>query len=117
MGFGHLHIFSYSPRAGTKAAGLPDQVPVEVKKARSREMHALDRRVKRETLEKHVGRRYPVLIEGRYQGEADGDWFGYTPNYLPVRLLHMKITDPVNRILDIRLDGVHPEGDSLTGRP
>ncbi len=117
VGFGHLHIFSYSPRAGTKAAGLPDQVPVEVKKARSREMHALDQRVKRETLEKHVGRRYPVLIEGRYQGEADGDWFGYTPNYLPVRLRHMKITDPVNRILDIRLDGVHPEGDSLTGRP
>jgi threonylcarbamoyladenosine tRNA methylthiotransferase MtaB len=116
VGFGHLHIFSYSARAGTKAAGLPDQVSAEIKKARSREMHALDRRMKRETLEKQVGRRYPVLIEGRYQGEPGGDWFGYTPNYLPVRMRRLGTEEAVNRILDIHLDGVHPDGDSLTGR-
>ena len=31
MAFGHIHIFAYSPRAGTKAAGMPDQLSREVK--------------------------------------------------------------------------------------
>ncbi len=72
--------------------------------------------MKRATLENHVGRRYPVLIEGRYQGEAGGDWFGYTPNYLPVRMRNLDTEEAVNRILDIHLDGVHLDGESLTGR-
>lgn len=33
--FSDLHIFPYSPRTGTKAASMPDQVPPEVKKKRS----------------------------------------------------------------------------------
>lgn len=30
-GFGHIHIFTYSPREGTKAATLPNPVPYEIK--------------------------------------------------------------------------------------
>ncbi len=117
VGFGHLHVFPYSPRQGTKAAALGDQVPNEIKKERSRLMHDLGRRMKREVLERFAGRRMPVLVEGRYGGGRDGDWFGYTPNYLPVRLQTCETEEPVNQILEVALDGVQEEGECLLGHP
>jgi threonylcarbamoyladenosine tRNA methylthiotransferase MtaB len=117
VGFGHLHIFVYSPRAGTKAAALPDQVPEEIKKARSREIHELGRRMKRATLGAFVGRRLPVLVEGRFDGNDGGDWFGYTPSYLPVRVRTRAGEDPANRITEVLLERVNPDGETLIGEP
>jgi threonylcarbamoyladenosine tRNA methylthiotransferase MtaB len=117
VGFGHVHVFPYSPRQGTKAATLPGQVPNETKKARSRRMHELGRRMKRGVLDAYAGRRMPVLVEGRYGGGRDGDWFGYTPNYLPVRLRDPGLEDPVNQILEVTLDATAAHGESLVGRP
>ena len=62
-GFGHMHIFPFSARAGTKAARLPDQVDMATRKARSREMHALAAELKRSELAAHVGSRVDVLWE------------------------------------------------------
>jgi threonylcarbamoyladenosine tRNA methylthiotransferase MtaB len=115
QGFGHLHIFPYSPRPGTKAAQMPEQISNETKKDRSRRLHELGRRMKRENLIRFTGRRFPVLVEGRYDGSKDGDWFGYTPNYLPVRVAINAGEDLVNRILDVRLEQVHQGGESLVG--
>jgi threonylcarbamoyladenosine tRNA methylthiotransferase MtaB len=116
VGFGHLHIFAYSPRAGTRAATLPNQVPAEVKRARSRELHELGKRLEKRLLERFVGRRLPVLVEGRYRAERDRDWFGYTPNYLPVRIADPDTETPVNRIVEVDLESVHEDGASLAGR-
>ncbi len=55
VGFGHMHIFTYSIREGTKAAGLPDQVAESVKKSRSQTLHTLGERLKREWLQQQVG--------------------------------------------------------------
>jgi len=117
VGFGHVHVFPYSPRQGTKAAALPQQIPNETKKARGRRMRDLGRRMKRMTLESFANRRLPILVEGRYGGGRNGDWFGYTPNYLPARLQAPANDDPVNRILDVTLEGVHQDGENLLGRP
>ncbi len=88
IGFGHIHIFAYSPRAGTKAAGLPGQVPAELKKARGAALHQLARTMKRATFERFLGRTLPVLVEARCgDGPDSGCWTGYTPNYLPVRIV------------------------------
>ena len=43
IGFGHIHIFTYSRREGTKAATLPDQVHNDIKKHRSQQLHELAR--------------------------------------------------------------------------
>ena len=88
IGFGHLHIFPYSPRAGTKAARLPEPVADTVKKARSRELHALGVRMKRRMLESICKRWFPVLWEGG-KPQSDGgqcQFLGYTPNFLRVAL-------------------------------
>jgi threonylcarbamoyladenosine tRNA methylthiotransferase MtaB len=113
MAFGHIHIFSYSPRAGTKAAGLPDPVPAAVKKARAQALHALAERHKRDTLERFIGREFPILWEDQGASEAGGGrrFLGYTPHYLRVEAHSAE--DLSNRIENARLDALAPSGDRL----
>jgi tRNA-2-methylthio-N6-dimethylallyladenosine synthase len=56
--------FSYSPRRGTEAAGLPDQVPHEVKVARLERLVEVVQRRALERAQRFVGRTVDVLIEG-----------------------------------------------------
>jgi threonylcarbamoyladenosine tRNA methylthiotransferase MtaB len=79
-GFGHIHIFPFSARAGTKAARLPDQVDMAIRKARSREMHALAAELKQRELAAHIGSSAEVLWE-QQQNAVGGQWVGYTPYY------------------------------------
>jgi len=80
VGFGHMHIFTFSARQGTKAATLPEQIDKSTKKARSREMHALAAKLKSAELQKHIGSRVSVLWEQRL-GADNHQWLGYTPHY------------------------------------
>ncbi|MGB3916943.1 MAG: tRNA (N(6)-L-threonylcarbamoyladenosine(37)-C(2))-methylthiotransferase MtaB [Thiothrix litoralis] len=87
VGFGHLHIFSYSIRAGTKAARLPDQVTDALKKARSQALHGLGERLKHVWLQQQLGQTVPVLWEyGRGSDDGQRIYTGYTPNYCKVRV-------------------------------
>ena len=85
-GFGHIHIFTYSRREGTKAASLPNQVTNEIKKQRSRQLHQLADEMKLKFCRDNIGNEFPVLWEG-YSEPVEGgkqQVFGYTPNYLRV---------------------------------
>lgn len=85
IGFGHIHVFSFSPRVGTAAAALPNPVHGDIKKARSRVLHELAARQQRAFNTRHVGRTLPVLWEGVRPTDTGETWiFGYTPNYLKV---------------------------------
>ena len=111
IGFGHLHIFAYSPRSGTKATGLANPVSREVKRERSEVLHALGRKMQRQTLQRYVGRTLPVLVEG---SGASG-WRGYTPNYLRVAIEAAEDAQLGNRIVDVRLTELNPEGNQFVG--
>ncbi|MEM9488725.1 MAG: radical SAM protein, partial [Myxococcota bacterium] len=106
IGFGHMHIFAYSPRQGTKAAGLSGQVPGPRKRERSRELHHLAATMKRDHLHRFVGDTRAVLWEGQGEPTADGQrrWFGYTDNYLRVETSVPAGCDLENRITPARLD-------------
>jgi threonylcarbamoyladenosine tRNA methylthiotransferase MtaB len=80
VGFGHMHIFPFSARAGTKAARLPDQLDASIKNARSREMHQLAAELKQRELARHIGGEAEVLWEQQINS-ANGQWVGYTPHY------------------------------------
>jgi threonylcarbamoyladenosine tRNA methylthiotransferase MtaB len=113
IGFGHLHIFAFSPRQGTKAATLPNPVSREIKRQRSEALHKLGETMKRSTLEHYVGRSLPVLIEG---SGAQG-WAGYTPNFLRVVLTPTTGIALENRIVNIKLTGLSQDGQQLAGHP
>ena len=85
-GFGHIHIFTYSRREGTKAATLPNQVANETKKQRSRQLHQLADEMKLRFCQDNIGNEFPVLWEGYSELLEGGNQrvFGYTPNYLRV---------------------------------
>ncbi|MDN5330992.1 MAG: threonylcarbamoyladenosine tRNA methylthiotransferase MtaB [Tepidanaerobacteraceae bacterium] len=80
IGFSRLHVFKFSPRKGTPAAKMPEQVPAELKEKRSRELIILSKKLERNFREKFVGKVMDVLFE-----EREGDiYFGHTGNYIKV---------------------------------
>jgi tRNA-2-methylthio-N6-dimethylallyladenosine synthase len=64
VGFDGAFTFVYSPRQGTEAAAMPDQVPEEVKRERIERLVELVQRVAHERNEERVGGVEQVLVEG-----------------------------------------------------
>lgn len=56
--------FIYSPRTGTKAAQMDNQIPEEISSRRIKELIALQERLQQETLKRFIGLEEEVLIEG-----------------------------------------------------
>ena len=84
MEFARLHIFRYSPRPGTRAASMPDQVPSAVAAGRSQQMRQTGARMEHAFRARFAGRTMEVLWE---TGTAQGNgwlWDGLTENYLRV---------------------------------
>lgn len=85
MEFAAGHVFTYSPREGTPAAGYPDQIDLQRKKERN----AAFRQVLSESAERYreqfIGQTMPVLWEASDSLGPDG-WQlkGLTDNYLRV---------------------------------
>lgn len=108
VGFGHIHIFTYSSREGTKAATLPDQVPNALKKQRSQQLHELANDMKLKFCSDNIGNEFPVLWEG-YREPLEGgkqQVFGYTPNYLKVGCVINSEESLENRTIAARLTAV-----------
>ena len=80
-----LHVFRYSPRAGTAAAAMRNQVPAAVAAERSQRMHELNNKLEHTFRRRFVGRTMDVLWETCQPGR-DGslEWDGLTDNYLRV---------------------------------
>lgn len=80
IGFARAHIFAYSRRSGTVAAGLKNQVSTTEKQLRSHQMAEITKQTEIEFLKSQIGNVYPVLFENQENGVAEG----YTPNYTRV---------------------------------
>ena len=64
VGYDGAFTFIYSPRRGTEAATLPDQVPHEVKVERMERLVEVVQRRAHERAQRFVGRTVQVLVEG-----------------------------------------------------
>ncbi|MEE8321809.1 MAG: tRNA (N(6)-L-threonylcarbamoyladenosine(37)-C(2))-methylthiotransferase MtaB, partial [Gammaproteobacteria bacterium] len=113
-GFPHIHIFTYSARPGTKAADLPKQVSSSIKKQRSSQLHALARQMRLDYLNDQIGRQYPVLWETTNQKETDGDYTGFTPNYIRVELTDTSDAVKENNINTVSITGISKSGETAT---
>lgn len=82
-GFVKIHIFPFSPRRGTPAATLPDQIPGQVRLARITELERLERELAHRYHETQIGQRVEVLVEGLVEGQP-GWVHGTDRRYLPV---------------------------------
>ena len=97
MEFARIHVFSYSPRQGTQAALMPDQVDDRVKSERSQRMLALARESAQNFRQRFLGKTMPVL----WEKQTDGGWSGLTDNY--IRVCTRSSEDLTNKLLPVKL--------------
>lgn len=83
MAFSRLHVFKFSPRRGTEAAGLPGRVPPRVMGERAEILRALGKELAQEYAEKFLHTTLDVLLEKPLPG---GNMEGLTEHYLRARL-------------------------------
>jgi tRNA-2-methylthio-N6-dimethylallyladenosine synthase len=83
--FAEAYMYKYSPREGTPATRLPDELSEAEKSRRLAELISLQRRIGREILEENVGRRMEVLVEGPSKRDRS-ELFGRTRNRFMVVL-------------------------------
>jgi threonylcarbamoyladenosine tRNA methylthiotransferase MtaB len=77
-----LHVFTYSERANTGAPKLGEAVPMDVRRERSKQLHLLSDRKKRQFYSENIGTERSVLFE---QEEDNGIMYGFTENYVKVK--------------------------------
>ena len=105
VGFAKTHVFAYSPRPGTPAASMPDQVPGTISSRRAKEMADLAEAARTLFLHTRLGGSYTVLFETR---SDDGLYHGYTSCYTPVYTPGEE--DISGKIRTVRLTGLYKDG-------
>ena len=108
-----LHVFAYSPRSGTVAAGLKETVKGDVKRERSEAVRVLGEEKNRTFKERYIGRVVDILVE-EDRDDLTGLLKGYTGNYLKVFLnSDCEERSFVNEVVGVRLSGM--VNDTLSG--
>ena len=74
--FDAVFAFKYSPRPNTPAIGMIDSIPDEEKSKRLQILMDRQREIQRASYQKHVGRTYEAMVEGR--NDARGQFMGRT---------------------------------------
>ena len=80
--FYKMHVFKYSPRSGTVAAKMPNQIDGNVKEERSNRLIELSDKNEKEYNQQYIGKEVEVLLE-----EREGEYLkGHTTNYMVVKM-------------------------------
>lgn len=78
--FYKMHVFKYSPRKGTKAASMLNQIDGNIKEERSKKLIEISSENERYYNNKYIGKEIEVLFEEK----KNGTYHGHTKNYLLV---------------------------------
>ena len=93
-----IHVFPYSPKTGTPAAKMKDQVPPDIKNDRAARLIAVSDELNKAFIDGLKGKVMPVLFEIR---NKDGYFEGHTTNYIKVLVKTDK--DLRNQILNVKI--------------
>jgi len=105
LNISYLHVFTYSERANTGAPKLGEKVPLEIRRERSKQLHLLSDRKKRQFYTENIESERTVLFEHE---EDEGMMFGFTENYVKVKTPYDK--DLTNTFQTIRLTEIDRDG-------
>ncbi len=93
-----MHVFKYSPRKGTVAASMPNQIDGKIKEKRSQILINLSDENQKAYNKKYLSEPQEVLFEE----EKNGIWSGYTSNYI-------KISIKSNENLENKIININPK--------
>ena len=106
--FYKMHIFKYSPRTGTVAASMKNQVDGNIKEKRSNALLELSDCFEKEYNQQYIGKKVDVLFE-----EKEGEyWKGHTTNYMVVKAISKD--DLENQIKQVEINDI--DGVELIGK-
>lgn len=108
--FSYLHVFEYSERKGTKAAGFEGKVKETEKKKRSKLLHQLSEWKHKQFVEKNVNQIRPLLIEGKNKRDRLS---GFTDNYIKVSIPYTP--NIINTIVPVKLLKWDNESQTMVG--
>lgn len=111
--FRDLHVFKYSPRPGTPAAEMPEQVAPREKDQRSKRLRQLATTHATAFAKAFLGETMQVLVERRSR-KRPGWWEGITDNYLRVIFPPDGDQKLRGKLLPVRLTEI-VEGDMIAG--
>jgi len=103
ISFYEMHIFKYSMRKGTIAAGLPGQVSDRVKTIRSNILLDLEKKQSEEFRAFFVGKEVEVLFEETKEIEGKPYQIGHTKDYIKVALSTEE--ELANQIRTVKISG------------
>jgi threonylcarbamoyladenosine tRNA methylthiotransferase MtaB len=107
----YLHVFPFSPRKGTPAAGFKDHVDTVIIKERAQRLRELGKSKKNRFYRSFIGKELTVLAEG-WESEQDKAIKGLTDNYIKVV---MPSLEPArNEFIRVTAERVHK--DYLLGK-
>lgn len=104
----YLHVFTYSERANTTAIKLGDPVPMSIRKDRSKQLHILSEKKKRQFYEEQIGTIRTVLVEHE---ENEGWQEGFTENYIKIKLPSDATLS--NSFVEVELTSIDRDGTML----
>ena len=103
LGFSRVHVFPYSPREGTPAASMPDQIPDNIKKERVHRLQQVAEEMTRAFHEQYLGTKQKVLWETRTKGVTDGVTDTYIRIYTKADVIPGEITE-------VKLERLYEDG-------
>lgn len=102
--FYKMHVFKYSPRKGTKAAVMPNQIDGNVKEERSKMLIELSDKNEKEYQEKYINKKVKVLFEDEHIENGNKYIKGHTANYIMVKVpIEKENEDYSNRIENVQI--------------
>ena len=111
--FYRLHVFKYSPRRGTVAEKMPNQIDGNKKEERSNKLIELSNSTENKHNQSYIGKTVKVLFEEF----EDGFFKGHTTNYMMVKVAGLEGQSDkfVNKILDVKIRENNDETRELIG--
>ena len=111
--FYRLHVFKYSPRRGTVAEKMPNQIDGNKKEERSNKLIELSNSTENKHNQSYIGKTVKVLFEEF----EDGFFKGHTTNYMMVKVADEEEQSDkfVNKILDVKIKENNDETRELIG--
>lgn len=103
MGLMHVHAFPFSPRPGTIAADMPNQIPRNISKQRVKIISEIAKQNRTEFMQKQIGKIVSVLVEN--------DNIGRTPDDIDIKISGKQI--PNKTICNVQIIGI--DGDMFIG--
>ena len=111
--FYRLHVFKYSPRRGTVAEKMLNQIDGNKKEERSNKLIELSNSMENKHNQSYIGKTVKVLFEEF----EDGFFKGHTTNYMMVKVAGEEEQSDkfVNKILDVKIKENNDETRELIG--